>query len=413
MTRHSTRLAVGSALFLLALSVPGRVQAQDSPDAQPSPSTAPRKVQISFLPPPLDGTISLAIYDSKGTLVRVLHRESNIDEFQIGHDALSTSWDGDNDNGEPSPPGKYRARGYVVGDLPIEGVGFYFNDWVSDEHPARIEKICSIAAKDDGVIVSARLAHAGLMTLICSGAGDVIPADEPAPPIECKDATADSPAAEPIASAPGKEGTRWVIEASRNDSARTEVKQYSAGNELLRSLTVPADEPQPRGIAASPQADRIFLLEENAAEQRLRSLSLRTTKSAGEQSISDWTVDFEKKIMVHREFRIENGKAVVRGGEVPPETVPIKLQPNPLEKDKRATVALAAGYDNTGSFLKTADGLPLQTISETQHLARAVIAPHDAKSIDVFQDDGTVVEQFRVMNVDAMMAFDCGDFELK
>ncbi len=409
MTKHSPRLAVALALVLLALSVALRMPAQESPDAQPSPPAAPRKVRISFLPPPLEGTVSLGIYDSKGTLLRVLHRESDLDEFQIGHDALSTTWDGNNDNGEPLPTGKYRARGYVVGNLPIEGVGFYFNDWVSADHPERIEKICAIAAKDDGIIVSARLAYAGLTTLICSATGDVIAGDEPATPIECKDATADRLATE----SPGKDGTRWVIEASRDDNARTEVKQYSAGNELLRSLTVAADEPQPRAIAASQQADRIFLLEENAAEQRLRSLSLLTTKSACEQSISDWTVDFEKKTTVHNDFRIENGEAVVRGGEVPPETVPIKLRPNPLEKDRRATVALAAGHDDAGSFLKTADGLPLQTISETQHLVRAAIAPHDVKSIDVFQDDGTVVEQFRVVNVDAMMAFDCGDFELK
>ena len=29
------------------------------------------------------------------------------------------------------PPGKYSAHGFVVGDLKIEGVGFFFNDWVT------------------------------------------------------------------------------------------------------------------------------------------------------------------------------------------------------------------------------------------------------------------------------------------
>src|SRR5438309_11547546 len=87
--------------------------------------SAPRNVRISFLPPPLDGTISLGIYDAKGKLVRVLHREADINEFTIGSDALSTTWDGKDDAGENAPAGKYSARGFVVADLGIEGVGFF------------------------------------------------------------------------------------------------------------------------------------------------------------------------------------------------------------------------------------------------------------------------------------------------
>ena len=66
-----------------------------------------------------------------------------------------------------------------------------------------------------------------------------------------------------------------------------------------------------------------------------------------------------------------------------------------------------------GSFLKTADGLPLCTISETQELRRALLWLHDANTLDVFQDDTAVVEQFRVTGVEQMMSFDCGAFELK
>ncbi|MFL6585046.1 MAG: hypothetical protein ACJ8KU_11080 [Chthoniobacterales bacterium] len=81
---------------------------------------APRNVRISFLPPPLDGTISLGIYDSGGRLVRVLHREAEVAEFELGADALHTAWDGKDDAGQPLPAGKYSARGYVVGDLKVE-----------------------------------------------------------------------------------------------------------------------------------------------------------------------------------------------------------------------------------------------------------------------------------------------------
>jgi hypothetical protein len=63
--------------------------------------------------------------------------------------------------------------------------------------------------------------------------------------------------------------------------------------------------------------------------------------------------------------------------------------------------------------LKTTDELPLYTVSETPNLDRAFITKKSEKSVDVSQDDGAAVRQFRVSNVDKMMAFDCGEFELK
>src|SRR5437762_13329365 len=61
-------------LVFCALLVIGPLAAQESPPPSPSPSpSAPaRNIRVSFVPPPLDGTISLVIYDAKGTLVRVL-----------------------------------------------------------------------------------------------------------------------------------------------------------------------------------------------------------------------------------------------------------------------------------------------------------------------------------------------------
>jgi hypothetical protein len=107
------------------------------------------------------------------------------------------------------------------------------------------------------------------------------------------------------------------------------------------------------------------------------------------------------------------GKVVAGSQGTSPETAKIKLQANPLLNDDRVTVEMMVGYDADGSFLKAADGLPLCTISETQELRRALLWLHDATALDVFQDDGAVVEQFRVTGVDQMMSFDCGGFELK
>ena len=93
--------------------------------------------------------------------------------------------------------------------------------------------------------------------------------------------------------------------------------------------------------------------------------------------------------------------------------VKVKLIPNPLRNDRRSIVDLGIGFDNDGSYLKTIDDLPLFTVSETPNLIRALITKKSEKSVDVWQDDGAAVRQFRVSNVDQMMAFDCGEFELK
>jgi hypothetical protein len=197
-----------------------------TPEQTPSPS---RSVRISFIPPPMEGTISLGIYDQAGKIVRVLHQNAQLDDFAIGADALVTRWDGKDDGHQDSPSGRYHARGYVVGPLKREDLG------------------------------------------------------ETSPP-------------------------STQIEAN---------------------------------------------------------------------------------------------------------VVKVRLVRNPLRKDKRAVVELGIGFNSEGSYLKTSDGLPLLKISETPNVTRAGIVAKSENAVDIWQDDGTSMHQFRVSNVDQMMAFDCGEFELK
>jgi len=200
-----------------------------TPELTPSPSRA-RNVRISFLPPPLEGRISLGIYDTNGTLVRVLHQEAELNEFTIGADALVTEWDGKDDDDGDLPAGKYRAHGYLIGNFKVEDIG--------EARP---------------------------------------------PPVENQPAT----------------------------------------------------------------------------------------------------------------------------------SVKVRLMPNPLANDKRSIIDLCVGFDSDGSYLRTIDELPLFMLSETPNLIRAFIAKKGEKSVDVWQDDGVSVHQFRISNVDKLMAFDCGEFELK
>ena len=89
----------------------------------PSPTATPsRSVRISFVPPPLEGKISLGVYSEWGQLVRVLNQEAEFDEFTIGADALSTKWDGKDNYDYDLPPGKYSAHGFLVAPMKIEQI---------------------------------------------------------------------------------------------------------------------------------------------------------------------------------------------------------------------------------------------------------------------------------------------------
>jgi hypothetical protein len=109
-------------------SASSSVSPQTSPPPSPIPAqtTSPassRSVRISFVPPPLEGTISLGIYDKTGKLVRVLHQNAQLNDFTIGADAIVTRWDGRNDAGQDLPAGQYHVRGYLIGALRLENLG--------------------------------------------------------------------------------------------------------------------------------------------------------------------------------------------------------------------------------------------------------------------------------------------------
>jgi len=406
-------------LWVLLLNLALTAWGQESPTPEPTATPPPgRNVRISFLPPPLDGTISLGIYDAKGKLVRVLHREADINEFNIGTDALSTTWDGKDDAGGNVPAGRYNAHGFVVGDLKIEGVGFFFNDFVTNEDSPRIRHLGNGRLDGNELHVDADLIGEERATLVLDSKQGAflrkLPleavthcAEKPLPPNVVQTIDCDF----------GVNSTLWLIDSGTGNT-RCEIKQFSKGHELLRRMSIAESEPQPQSIAASTTEDRIFLVEglPAAPVNRLRALSLAGSKTDGANGeVSDWKIDFEKRIIEHRSFSIENGKPIPTNpkNKTLPEKIPVKLQANPLLGDARVTVEVAVGFAEDGSFLKTHDGLPLFSISETPGLIRGVLAAHGSNALDIFQDDGAVVEQFRVTGAEQMMSFDCGGFELK
>jgi len=216
-------------IAMLIVFARGLANAQVPSSPAPLPSVAPsRSVRLSFLPPPMEGTISLGIYDEADQLVRVLHQEAEFDEFSIGADALVTKWDGKDDDGFELPPGKYSARGFLVAPIKVE---------------------------------------------------EIAPAN--APPTEM------------------------------------------ANN------------------------------------------------------------------------------------------VRLKLIANPLENNEQPVIDLAVGFDDENAFLRSGDGLPLVTIAQISDTKRAWVTQRSDKTLDAFLDNGADLRQFHVSGAARMMAFDCGEFELK
>ena len=116
-------------------------------------------VDIRFVPPAGDGSVSLGIYDGQGRLVRVLCDEWPFSRFAVGLNGLSTPWDGRDAAGQPVAAGIYRARGYLIGAVGVEGAAMFFNDWLRDTDAPRIVSVAAAAILPGGdLLLAARLA---------------------------------------------------------------------------------------------------------------------------------------------------------------------------------------------------------------------------------------------------------------
>jgi len=411
-------------LLLFVLGVVAAV-AQESPTPAPSlspppslPNSPAHKVQLRFALPPLEGTISLGIYNAAGKLVRVLHREDGVADFTAGNDALETSWDGNDDDDNPLPNGKYSARGYVVGPLHVEGIDYFFNDWVTDEKSPHIRRLTRLGTSNEGLQIDVDLADGKQTAFLCDPAtGALVREVAPNNGQHCKQAPILANVVDVIDCAQGRNGTTWWVDALVNGGPR-QVRQMTRDHEVLRRLEYAERDPQPERIEASTSEEKIFLVEQNQFLQRMRGLALAETRTtSAEGPVSDWKSFFEKKIIAHQDFTIVNSVPVASAASATTPGIPEKLaqtlRPNPLQHDEHGKVELAVDKDADGSYLRTADGLPLRTISDTPNLTRTLLTSHGENALDVFQDDGAVVEQYRVSGLDQMMAFDCGEFELK
>ena len=411
-----------------------------------------KKIPISFLPPPLEtATYSLGIYDAKsGKLVRHLQEAATESAFTIGLNGLITNWDGKDDAGKAVPPGKYDARGYAVGELKVEGVETFGNDWIRDDETLRVNEVQAIALipEDEGL---AAVVHIGDKWEILRYAGtdgrllwhkpvgigldvahlrSIFPLCTLEVRGECLLVTSlrkqewachisDGEIAAMLSDQPrivnvddkfaqtskGKDGCIWKIEDE-------DLIEYSPSGEALRHLHA-KDEPPLCGVAASSTSDRLYLLEggANHVYQRVRGLSWVEAKKENDKQVSTWETFFERVISVAKMpfypiFRSESDR------EEPP-IVEASLVENPLDPGKLQKVKLIAVKDEKGSYLASVDGLRLRQISERPSLFAVRLVQDKATGhIALYQFDPAACDEFSIEGMKNMMAFDAGEIDM-
>ncbi len=418
------------ALFVLALAIPAS-------------AAEPPGVRITFLPPPMEGTLSLGIYDKAGKLVRVLAREAAEKDFAIGLNGLITNWDGRDDTGRTLPAGTYSARGFSVGAIEVEGVAYHCNDWMLDDESPRIRRVLSLELRKSGrLAVWAEGADGKLQLVRCDQAGEFageIPRDpevteaaalgkDQSPEthtthasvvdgrVVIKEGTETRPLnlpelTRPLDASLGREGV-WIIDQV---AERIEVKEYRLDGEFRRRLAIDPAEPAPRRIFASRTSDLIFLIEEQPGLQRVRGLALEAAPAdaaAGDAATSTWKTVLTKTIIANDSFPAIAGRLGRILPFIPRDKFTVNLLPNPLLQEALTTVHVTIGFGPAGSFLKTLDGLPLRRITEAPFLKWAVIGQEGSgKQLTILQSDGAAVEEFKARKLANMMAFDAGEVE--
>jgi len=402
---------------IAVLFIAGAVAQDPAPAPAPPPPNPPKEVQITFLPPPMHGTISLGIYDRSGKLVRVLHREATEKDFKIGLNGLITRWDGKNDAGEFAPLGKYPVHGWMVGDLKVEGVAFHGNDWLKDDRPRFTEMVrfktgdageCHVVLRDtsgqehdlaisDKKTLPAQSEHGeaviedGKLFLRKDGENTTI-------------ALADGEKA--LKAHLGFAGNLWAIVEI---PAGREVRSYSAKGEFLRRLAYRPDEPAPFDLSPLADAEVIYLLERNDREQRFRALG---QADAPTEASGAWKTIDQKRILRSDTFAGVADQLGRPAAPAPEAIILQKTKPNSLLQNARSEAKLQVSVTADGAILATHDALPLLQLTEAKDLKWAVLV-REGKVLTLFQSDGVVVEEFKIGNPDNLMSFDAGEYTLK
>jgi hypothetical protein len=422
------------ALLVTALLAVSPALAHDEEDDLANPA---RGLKLQFLPPPMEGTISMGVYDAGGKLVRTLASEADVREdahFVKAVNGLVTWWDGKDDAGALLPKGKYNVRGFGVGDLQVEGVATHGNDWIEDETSQRVRRIKSIDVDEHGNLsavfeMSAPDTGGGFH----AGRSEAPPAAKPSITVAATEGkltitgtggALDIPLADgerALDAAAGFGDVAWAIVQT---GSMREVRAYAADGDFLRRLQYAPGDPLPVSIKPSPADNQIHLLEQDDHGQRVRTLRLESapqpalsgSAAAPEATpASIWRETFSRTIWFSDTFDAVRDRLKFPDGTpfTAQEKISVSLRYNEMEESRPGSANVAIALDEKGSRLQTADGLTLRTISDTPGLKWVVMGrPPGSKTLVIFQGDGTVIEEFHIRRAADMMPFDLGQFDV-
>lgn len=394
------------------------VSGAEAPASVISAKNAPA-LRVGFVPPPVEGTISLAVYDKSGKRIRTLRSEAQAADFSVALNGFVLNWDGKDDAGKTVPAGKYRFSGYAVGDLGVTGEAYHGNDWVTGEDAPHLSRFHRLAyRKEDGRSVLDLLGTdvGGAVWRVSYSRGEGQESEWGDPRYEKLEQAPEAGFGPDSCAVKG--GGRWSIEKVLGEIL---VVQFDGRGEVVRRLSVGAGEPVPVAVASSEDGEEVYLLEHDAAVKRVRLRGLRrrgVSGSPGESSPQPspvngtvWETFFERNRWPSDQFETARARLGRPKPFVPEKKIRVQLQPNPLLGDATSWVELGVSIGTTGSFLCTADGLPLRKLTETSGLLWAVVGSESRSSeITLVQSDGTVIEEYRIAQPAAMMSFDAGEY---
>jgi hypothetical protein len=204
-------------------------------------------------------------------------------------------------------------------------------------------------------------------------------------------------------------GKLWLLDTGTTAAG---LKEISATGEPLRWIPAPDEPFTTRSFAVSPEGRNIALLEASAGVNRLRWLRLK--ESGSNQDSDEWMEVFSRTVTDCTEFGIEKGQLVAKTQAELPAHARLRLAPNPLEPQAKHIMDVTARIVPDGSILSTQHGLELARISHAKGLKRiALLRPSpESDLLQVFQSDGTVVEEFSIRGLHRAAAIDCGDYTI-
>ncbi len=194
------------------------------------------------------------------------------------------------------------------------------------------------------------------------------------------------------------------------------VREVNPEDGVVRELKIEKGEPLPVRISATETRLGLLYAWDRSTRWTCleRGADAKTTESPETQTV-DWTITADRRVVGSKEFGIAPDGLVADGSdEELPDSIQVKLRPNPLHPEHPDTLVVEARSEEGRIWLTADNGLRLLPLSEANGWSRvALIGDVDIAEATLYQGNGWVVEEFNISGLDQISSFDGGTFLLK